>query len=73
MYWHPVKTLPDNWGSYLVWDNYYGMDILWYQFKDGGKDGRKAGNWYCEEHDCPMNHLVSYWTELPPPPLEARL
>lgn len=69
--WTPVETAPTEWGSYLVWHERYGMETLWFQLKDGGTDGRKAGNWYSEdndEDDCPKNWRISHWRPLPPPP-----
>lgn len=68
--WQPIETPPKEWGSYLIWHPKYGMETLWFQLKDGGNDGRKAGNWYDEEgdDDYPCNARVTHWMPLPAAP-----
>jgi len=71
MEWKPIETAPTEWGSYLVWHPKYGMETMWFQLKDGGKDRRKAGNWYSEDDDddaWPMNDRITHWMPLPAPP-----
>ena len=71
MEWNTIENPPTEWGNFLVWHEKYGMETLWFQLKDGGWDGRKSGNWYCEDgddDDYPKNWRVTHWMPLPEPP-----
>lgn len=70
--WWSIETLPKHYGTYIVWHPHYGVDNLWFQVDDGGRDGRKAGNWYNDndndDYDDPRNYQVTHWMPLPEPP-----
>ncbi len=61
---------PPVWGAFLCYSEAYGMQILEYQLKDGGLDGRKAGNFYDLDNDGAesMNYQITHWMMLPSPP-----
>lgn len=72
--WKKADDPPTTWDAFLCWSKHDGFNIFFYQLKDGGLDGRKAGNWYqlnpSDYGDYTMNSCVTHWRYLPIEPVD---